>query len=330
MFENIVFFSPIFGIIGLIVWLWALYLYYKAFSFSQKFKFLSDLQHVFWSGKKYFYTYMTFSIILILLFSLLLSHPHKTFTRNVESKEWIDIVLALDLSYSMLAEDISPNRFEKSKEVLLDFISQVQTDRVGIVLFAGKPFVWVPLTFDYNFLQDYIKNLSVDTINQNYAHLQWTAIGDAMLYGWNMFDEEEREKVMVLFTDGEANRWIRPLDALRLIREQNIMTHTVWIGWFEKTFVEFTNIYGKQRVEIWWIDEEVLQSIANITWWKYFRASDEKSFESLFDELDILEKKPILQENITLYESLHKEIILMLSFVFLLFLSFQGWYFIKN
>ena len=153
MFENIVFFSPIFGIIGLIVWLWALYLYYKAFSFSQKFKFLSDLQHVFWSGKKYFYTYMTFSIILILLFSLLLSHPHKTFTRNVESKEWIDIVLALDLSYSMLAEDISPNRFEKSKEVLLDFISQVQTDRVGIVLFAGKPFVWVPLTFDYNFLQ---------------------------------------------------------------------------------------------------------------------------------------------------------------------------------
>lgn len=269
---------------------------------------------------------MILSGICVVLFSLLAANPNKVLTHSTQERQGIDIVLVLDLSYSMMAEDIEPNRFLQSKQVLMDFISQLENDRVGLVIFAGKPFVWVPLTFDYQFLQKYISDLEVESINQNYSHLQWTAIWDAMLYGGNLFDTQEREQVLVVFTDGEANRWIRPLDALRFLREENITIHTVWIGWYEPTFVYL----GNEKIDIWWVDEEVLQSIAEITGWKYFRASDEATFSKLFSELDLLEKKNIEVQQILVYQPLYQKILWILWWVLLIFLSFQGWYFIRN
>jgi Ca-activated chloride channel family protein len=112
------------------------------------------------------------SCVLISIFSVIIANPNFTFTQTQTSKSGIDIVLVLDLSYSMLAEDIAPNRLEKSKAVLQDFISKIQSDRVGMVIFAGKPFASFPLTHDYAFVKKYVERMTVENINQNLTHLQ--------------------------------------------------------------------------------------------------------------------------------------------------------------
>jgi Ca-activated chloride channel family protein len=107
---------------------------------------------------------------------MLLANPSSINTSQIEKKNGIDIEILFDISYSMKAEDLSPNRLEIAKDTLVNFISQISSDRVGLTIFAGKPFTSVPITFDYNFLKDYIKNIDVDTINQAYTYLQGTAM----------------------------------------------------------------------------------------------------------------------------------------------------------
>lgn len=328
--SDIVFLDWKLWIFAFILWIIAVFLFYKSFWFWQKFVFFSELQKVFGTGKWILWGYAFLSILLVWIFSLIIANPNYTFTQTKTSKEGIDIVLVLDLSYSMLAQDIAPNRLEKSKEVLQDFISKIQTDRVGMVVFAWKPFASFPLTHDYSFIKKYVERMTVDTINQNFTHLQWTAVWDALLYGVNTFDESDREKVIVLFTDGEANRGIRPIDALKFTKEKNIIVHTVWIGGYEPTFVEFNNVFWQQKVNIGWVDEKTLISIAEATWWKYFRASDAEKFSQLFDELNLLTKKDIIISQTSLYSGAYKELWYFWFFVFFVFFLYFSWFYIKN
>lgn len=327
---EIVFLDWKLGIFAFVIGIISLFLFYKSFWFGQKFVFFAELQKVFWTGKWIVSWYVFLSCILISIFSVIIANPNFTFTQTQTSKSGIDIVLVLDLSYSMLAEDIAPNRLEKSKAVLQDFIGKIQSDRVWMVIFAGKPFASFPLTHDYAFVKKYVERMTVENINQNLTHLQWTAVWDALLYGVNTFDESEREKVIVLFTDGEANRGIRPIDALKFTKEKNIKVHTVWIGWYEPTFVEFENIFWKQKVNIGWVDEKTLQTIADATWGKYFRASDEEKFSQLFDELNLLTKKDIIISQTSLYSGAYKEIWYFWFFVFFIFFLYFSWFYIKN
>lgn len=331
MLENLIFLNPELWIISFFIWMIFLYFYYKTKNFASKFKFISDLEAVFWSSKRYFFINILLIFIIILFFSLLIANPNLKQIKTKQIKNGIDIVIVFDLSYSMLAKDIKPDRLEVAKQVISDFSKELKTDRIGLVLFSWKPFTSIPLTFDYNFVTNYIKNITIDNINQDYQHLQWTAIWDWLLYWANLFDDKEnREKVVVLFTDWEANRWIDPIDAVKYLREKNIKIHTVWIGWNEDTYVEVKNIYGTQKIWIWWIDEENLKTLAKLTNWLYYRADSEETFKQIFEKLNLLQKKEIEVEQFELFLPYYKVFVYILFFLITFFTIFNFYYFLRR
>lgn len=328
--ESIVFLHPYIWLLTFLLGIGAIWLYYQTKKFASHFQFIADIEAVFWKSKSYFYVNLSILFLLMVFFSFLFADPHQKGVKEKIIREGIDIALVLDLSYSMMAEDMAPNRLEVAKEVIADFTSQLQTDRVGLILFSGKPFTGVPLTFDYDFITNFVKNISIQTINQDYHHLQGTAIWDGLLYGAHLFDDPEREKVIVLLTDGEANRGIDPIEAMRYIREKNIIVHTVWIAWDEETYVNFQNVYGIQKIAIGGIDEENLQAIANLTGGKYFRARSNETFSKIFEELNLLEKKEIEIEKMLVFQPYYKPFVYVIFFLFTLFIGFNSYYFLRN
>lgn len=329
--QNLVFLQPIFWIVAFIIGIIFLYFYYRTKKFAPKFAFLEDIEAIFGKSKTIFKINIMVLFVIVLAFSLLMADPNLKEKKQKTVKNGIDIAIVLDLSYSMVAEDIPPNRLEVAKQVISDFTSKLQTDRVGLVLFSWKPFTSVPLTFDYNFITNYVKNISIESINQDYSHLQGTAIGDGLLYGANLFEEnDERQKVIVLLTDGEANRWIDPIEAIKYIKEKNITVHTVWIWGQEETFVNFKNVYGTQKLAIWGIDEENLQAIAKLTGGEYYRADTKETFQTIFEKLNLLEKKEIQVDEYQFMLPYYKPFVYVIFVLFLFFLSANTYYYLRK
>lgn len=329
--ENIIFLQPLLGILAFWVGCIGVFLYYRTQKFASKFAFMWDIEAIFWKTKFLFYFNMVVLFFIIISFALLIADPNLKKQNKQVVKNGIDIAIVLDLSYSMVAEDIPPNRLEVAKQVISDFTSKLTTDRVGLVLFSGKPFTSVPLTFDYQFITNYVQKLSIESINQDYQHLQWTAIWDGLLYGANLFDDQsERQKVIVLFTDWEANRWIDPIEAIRYIKQKNIIVHTVGIGGQEETYVNFKNIYGNQKLAIWWIDEENLQAIANMTGWEYYRADSKETFQNIFEKLDLLQKKEIQVDEYQFFVPYYKNFVLLIFILLVLYMSVNSYYYIRK
>jgi len=328
MIENLVFLNPILWIISFIVWIIFLLLFYKTKNSNINFVFIKDLQKIYKNSNYIFFINIFFIFILIVIFSIIIANPNIKNTHNKITKDWIDIVLVFDLSLSMIATDMKPSRLELWKQVLYDFVWEVENDRVWLVNFSWKPFLWSPLTFDYHFLQEVIKNTSIETINQNYSHLQWTAIWDALLYAETLFDEDsiDREKIIVLITDWEVNRWIEPIEAVRFLREKNIKVHSVWIAWDEEVYINFK----WQRLAIWWVDEENLKAIASLTWWEYYRVRDTQSFKEIFNNLNILEKREIDVEQYVYYTPYYNIFNIVLFLFFSIFLLFNIYYFNRD
>lgn len=329
--QNIIFLQPILWMISFFIWMIFLFLYYSTNKFAQKFAFMDDIEAIFWKTRFVFKMNIFVLFLLILTFSFLMADPNLKEQKQNIVKNGIDIAIVLDLSYSMVAEDIPPNRLEVAKQVISDFTSKLTTDRVGLVLFSGKPFTSVPLTFDYQFITDYVKKISIESINQDYNHLQGTAIWDGLLYGANLFDEKsERQKVIVLLTDGEANRGIDPIEAIKYIKEKNIKVHTVWIGGQEETYVNFNNIYGTQKLAIWWVDEENLQAIAKLTGGEYYRADSKETFQTIFEKLDLLEKKEIQVNEYQFFVPYYKPFVYVIFILFFVFVLLNPYYHLKN
>lgn len=291
-----------------------------------------DLFKIFKKNTKIKYVNIFLITIILSVFTMLLANPSSINTSQIEKKNGIDIEILFDISYSMKAEDLSPNRLEIAKDTLVNFISQISSDRVGLTIFAGKPFTSVPLTFDYNFLKDYIKNIDVDTINQAYTYLQGTAMWDALLMWINAFDKNNnREKVIILITDWEANKWIPPLQAVKLARDKNIKVYTIWIWWEKDSFVYLVdNIWRKTKVEIWWVDEKTLKSIAGITNASYFRATDNESLKNIFKELWKLNKTDIEIKKQVQYAPNYEIFEYILIWLILVFLWFNFFYFSRD
>jgi len=258
---------------------------------------LEDVKKIY-GGKAFSYKiyYLLLGIISSLFISIF-AHPVRENIQETIQKNGIDIEIVLDVSYSMIAEDLQPNRLEVAKNVITQFIESRLTDRVWIIVFAGKPFKSLPLSFDYSIIKKIVGKIDIETINQNVPTMQWTALWDALLVASDSFtNTDEREKVIILLTDGEANKWIHPEMALKYLKEKSekIKIYTIGIGWLEKTFITIKNPYGQlQRIEIWWIDEKTLKLIASETGGKYFRATDEKTLENIFSTIWALEKKEI-------------------------------------
>lgn len=291
---------------------------------------MDDLVQVFWKETWYFRINLVLIFFIILFFSLLIADPHLKNASKKVNKKWIDIAIVLDLSLSMKAEDMFPTRLEVAKKVIADFTSKLTADRVWLIVFSGKPFVSVPLTFDYQFITNYVKNISMNTINQNYNHLQWTAIWDALLYGENLFWDDEREKVIVLLTDGEANRGVDPILALRYVKEKWIKVHTVGIAGDKETFITIENGSEITKMAIWWIDESSLQAIAELTGWEYYRARDNKTFELIFEKLNLLQKKDIEVEEIVWYQNLYFPLFIIIFSLIYTLLWYNFYFYLKD
>lgn len=267
-------------------------------------EYFSDIKKIY---KTHTFLYISFIFVLLLslwIYIFLLADPRYNYTEKNEPKNGVDIAVVLDVSYSMEAKDIAPNRITVAKTVLSQFFENLEGHRVSLVLFSWRPFASIPLTFDYPFLVEFIKNASTWIINQSVTELQWTALWDAMilasvqLFPEKEKDDEKREKVMILLTDGEANKWIDPTLSLKLLKEKGIKVYTVWVGGENKTFVEIMDPLGRlSNVEIGPVDEGILKKISAETGWKYFKATDSETFKNIFDTISTLEKKEIMVES---------------------------------
>ncbi|MSQ45528.1 MAG: VWA domain-containing protein [Ignavibacteria bacterium] len=229
----------------------------------------------------------TLSILFVIL---ALARPQSTFKSEVVKTEGIDIILAIDISSSMLAEDLKPNRIESAKKVLQQFISQRKNDRIGLVVFSGVSFTQCPLTIDYSILLNAIQNLKNGIIEDG------TAIGLGIANSVNRLKESKaKSKVIILLTDGVNNRGeIDPLTAAEISLEYGIKIYTIATGTYGTAPYPFETPFGRQYqmvpVEI---DEKTLQQVSKRTGGKYYRATDNSSLRKIYSEIDKLEKSKI-------------------------------------
>jgi len=271
------------------------------------------------------------SIFFISFLSILLiSGVYGNFEKQIIKKQGIDIQIVLDMSYSMIAEDIKPRRIDAAKLMLSQFVWEIDSDRIGIILFSGKPFQSVPLTYDYDFLQDFIANISVDIVNQSSnVELAGTALWDGLVLASDALIREypEREKVIILLTDGEANKWVEPELALRLLKQEWIKTYTIGVGKWEDTTISIPIWNFIQQIQVSGVDEEILQKISNETWAKYYRADSSQALSEVLWSIAKLEKSEIEYE---IYNSKQQYDILILLLIITFFLPVMYLYFYKN
>jgi len=307
-----------------------IYFYYRKQRQGVLFSFFLDLKNTFKKNNFWIYIKLFFLTLILFSYVLIFANPNIGSIDTKTKKSWIDIVLALDISYSMNATDLSPNRIEAAKKVIIDFITKQETNRVWLVVFAWKPFTSIPLTFDYNILKETISNLKTDNINQNWS-LAWTAIWDAILMSETLFENKDdknidttknREKVIILLTDWDANTWVDPQLAAKNSKEENIKIYTIWI-WSPEWWTIVYNTWPFQQVsQVPPLNWEALQSISKTTSWKFFIATDNRVFEEIFKKLESLDKKEIEVETKDIYNSNYTYfvyILWLLLFVFMFY-----------
>jgi len=226
--------------------------------------------------------------ISLLIFAL--ARPQSTSSWEDTTTEGIDIVLSMDISGSMLAEDLKPNRLEASKNVALDFISKRVNDRIGLVVFSGESFTQCPLTTDHNVLINLFKDIKSGMIADG------TAIGMGLATAVNRLkDSKTISRVIILLTDGVNNQGlVAPLTAAEIAQKFGIRVYTIGVGTEGYAPYPFQTAFGiqYQDVEVQ-IDEKTLQDIATITDGKYFRATNNKSLKEIYEDINKLEKSKI-------------------------------------
>jgi len=208
-------------------------------------------------------------------------------------KNGIDIILAMDVSMSMLAMDFEPNRLEASKRVAKEFVDGRRGDRIGLVVYAGEAYTACPATLDYNILKKQIDQVNGENIEPGTAI--GTGLGTAVT---RLRSDSIASKVIILLTDGSNNFGeLDPLTAAELARAKNIRVYTIGVGSNGQAptpvITPFGVRYENMEVEI---DEMTLMKIAEITKGKFFRATDEKSLSEIYKEIDVLEKRKMLDQ----------------------------------
>ena len=229
-------------------------------------------------------------LLAVSLLIIALARPQSSINWEESTTEGIDIILAMDVSGSMLAQDLKPNRLESSKNVAIDFISKRINDRVGLVIFAGESFTQCPLTTDHNVLINLFKDVKSGMVDDG------TAIGMGLATAVNRLkDSEAISKVIILLTDGVNNRgMVPPLTAAEIAEKFGIRVYTIGVGTEGFAPYPFQTPFGVQYqdVEVK-IDEKTLQDIATLTDGKYFRATNNNSLKEIYKDIDALEKSKI-------------------------------------
>jgi Ca-activated chloride channel family protein len=247
--------------------------------------------------------------LAVTLLIIALARPQSKLSREEMEIEGIDIVLAMDVSGSMKGEDFRPNRLEAAKEVALKFIEGRRNDRIALVEFAGEAFTQTPLTIDHNVLNSQLSAMRIGLLEDG------TAIGDGLATAINRIKESEAvSKVIILLTDGVNNKGsIDPETAAELAAEYGIRLYTIGVG--SRGDVLYHDEYGRPFHARADLDEALLTQMAETTeGGHYYRATDKKTLDNIFSQIDEIEKTRI---DVTQYQQTKEEfkIFLLLALI---------------
>ncbi len=241
-------------------------------------------------------------LIALSVLIVAIARPQSSSSWQDIKTEGIDIILAVDISSSMLARDFEPNRLEAAKEVAVEFIKSRLNDRIGLVVYSGESFTQCPLTTDHEKLINLFKDIKNGMITDG------TAIGMGLANAVNRLKESDaKSKVVVLLTDGENTAGsIPPITAAEIAATYGVKVYTIGVGTMGQAPMPIPDMFGRirmQMVEVN-IDEESLEKIADLTGGKYFRATDNEKLVNVYSEIDQMEKT-IIEE--TQYEKKYEQ-----------------------
>ena len=272
---------------------------------------------------KAYLRYILFAVRLLALgFLIIILCRPQTYDRwSTSETEGTDIMIALDVSTSMIARDFKPDRFEAAKDVASQFISGRESDNIGMVIFAGESFTLVPMTTDKTVLLNYIQDVNINML------VDGTAIGDGIATAINRIKNgKAKSKSIILLTDGSNNTGVvAPLTAAEIAKNLGIKIYTIGVGKNgEAEYPVGINFYGKMEYQLMpvVIDEATLRSIAQMTGGKYYRATSKNVLKEVFQDIDQLEKTQLDVRNFTHTEDDYmKWAILLLIFIIMDFVA---------
>ena len=282
----------------------------------QKTTFMRVLRHV-------PFVLRTFALVMIVL---AVARPRSSGTVEKVDTEGIDIILAMDVSTSMLARDLTPDRISASKDIAIEFISQRPSDRMGIVVFAGESFTQCPLTTDRATLINLMKEVQTDLIEDG------TAIGNGLATAIaRMKDSDAKSRVVILLTDGVNNRGeISPQMAAEIAKTYGVRVYTIGVGKEGLAPYPVQTPWGieVQQVQVE-IDESLLSEIAESTGGRYFRATDNTKLAEIYGEINKMEKAKTTIDSFPVYEEKFG-IFALLALIALLSELFMNWFAIRR
>ncbi len=250
-------------------------------------------------------------LLALAMVVMALARPQtKDVSTRTKTTKGIDIVMAIDVSSSMLAQDLKPNRLSALKEVAADFIKKRPNDRIGLVAYAGESYTKTPITSDKSIILGSMREITYGQLEDG------TAIGMGLATSVNRLKESKAiSKVIILLTDGVNNSgFIEPQTAADLAAEYDIKTYTIGLGTNGNALTpvsikrDGSYQYGMRQVEI---DEALLKSIADVTGGQYFRATDNEKLEEIYDEINKLEKTEIEEFKYTRFEEKFRPLIFL-------------------
>jgi Ca-activated chloride channel homolog len=291
MFKNIEFANPEFFLLLLLLplmgwWYWQRYrMHYAPITFSNLQAFRGQSS---WRGRARALLPILRGVAVVSLI-VAIARPQRLLSERNVTADGIDIMLAIDLSSSMLAQDFDPDRLEVAKKVAAEFVTKREFDRLGLVVFSGEAFTQCPLTVDHAVLGEFLDNLKCGILQDG------TAIGMGLATAVNRLkDSPAKSKIIILMTDGVNNAgYFKPEDAMALAKTLNIKVYTIGVGSTGEAMSpvgrrqDGNYVFGLVPVEI---DESLLENIANTTGGKYYRATNAQELALIYAEIDRLEK----------------------------------------
>lgn len=317
MLRNIEFANPEYLYLLLVVPLMIAWYWYKS-KWSKAEIQLSTTQPFLHSGKSVrqhlYHSLFAFRTLSVMLLIFALARPQSTSSSQDVTIEGIDIVMAMDISGSMLAEDLKPNRLEAAKQVAQDFILGRPNDRIGLVVFSGETFTQAPLTTDHKVLKDLFEKVKSGMIEDG------TALGDGLATAASRLrDSQAISKVIILLTDGVNNMGaVDPLSAAEIGKLYGIRIYTIGVGSMGMAPYPVQTPFGLQyqNMEVK-IDEDLLKDVARMTDGKYFRATSNSKLKEIYDEIDKMEKSKI---DVTEFHKKTEEFLPLAIFALIFFL----------
>ena len=297
------FLHPNFLLLLLIIPVLLVYYFYRYNAQYSYFIFPSSIRKVVGVKAKLFPLLLLVRLVLIILLIVALARPQsQDVSESQLKKEGVDIMIAMDISSSMLAEDFKPNRLEAAKELAIEFIERHKSDRIGLVTYSAESFTQCPLTTDHDILINMMKGVSTGILTDG------TAIGLGVANCVNRLkDSKADSKIIILLTDGENNSgFIDPITAADMARQFNIKTYTIGVGSYGTAPYPGKDVFGRKTYYDVPsnIDENMLKAVSDTTGAVYFRADKRSELAKVYQEIEEMEKTEI--ESIKFYNITEK------------------------